>query len=428
MHATSRSGPDIATVDAARAVIAALDALVAQSLPLVYNIVGRALAGHADVDDVVQETLLRVVRDLAELRDPAAYRSWLVAIAVRQVRDRQQRRGKPSLTRHAHLDDAGDVPDPAADFADLTIVRLGLTDQRREVAEATRWLAPTTGSCCRCGGWRRPATRPRRAGRRAGLSAAARRGPGRADEGAARDGPRGRTGAATPARLRRLDRDRARLGRHPEPAVAQALRPARPRLRASARPDARLLPMDRLLAGLPLLAVPRGSGARARLASCGEPAARRPRVRHSRARSQASHPHDAAARCPRWRPAWLGGGRGRRRGCRRPPGARTSHRSAATPARARPSASPACRRRQSPSATPLAEPVADSRRRRPEPVAPTAVEAPAKPAVVDSQGRQRVDLHRRRQGARAVRRQLVLHVVDQPQRRQRAEGRRASSR
>lgn len=54
MHATSRSGPDIATVDAARAGDRdALNALVAQSLPLVYNIVGRALPGHADVDDVV---------------------------------------------------------------------------------------------------------------------------------------------------------------------------------------------------------------------------------------------------------------------------------------------------------------------------------------------------------------------------------------
>ncbi|MEV6739913.1 hypothetical protein AB0N14_24415 [Streptomyces sp. NPDC051104] len=32
----------------------ALDELVAGWLPLVYNIVGRALNGHADVDDVVQ--------------------------------------------------------------------------------------------------------------------------------------------------------------------------------------------------------------------------------------------------------------------------------------------------------------------------------------------------------------------------------------
>jgi RNA polymerase sigma factor (sigma-70 family) len=117
----------------------ALDALVAQSLPLVYNIVGRALNGHADVDDVVQETLIRVVRHLPDLRDPHAFRSWLVAIAVRQVRDREQYR-RTVLNRSAELDAAQAVPDPAADFAELTVLRLGLTDQRREVAEATRWL------------------------------------------------------------------------------------------------------------------------------------------------------------------------------------------------------------------------------------------------------------------------------------------------
>ena len=117
----------------------ALDELVAASLPLVYNIVGRALDGHPDVDDVVQETLLRVVRGLGELRQPEAYRSWLVAIAIRQVHDRQ-REQHSSLSHHTDLDSADQIPDPGSDFASLTVLRLGLTDQRRELAEATRWL------------------------------------------------------------------------------------------------------------------------------------------------------------------------------------------------------------------------------------------------------------------------------------------------
>ncbi|MFI0742148.1 RNA polymerase sigma factor [Streptomyces sp. NPDC021100] len=51
-----------ALVEAARTGdTAAQDELVAACLPLVYNIVGRALNGHADVDDVVQETMLRVI-------------------------------------------------------------------------------------------------------------------------------------------------------------------------------------------------------------------------------------------------------------------------------------------------------------------------------------------------------------------------------
>ena len=69
--------PDTATVVAARAGDpAAVDRLVAGYLPLVYTIVGRALDGHADSDDVVQDVMLRVLRNLGDLRDPEAFRSW----------------------------------------------------------------------------------------------------------------------------------------------------------------------------------------------------------------------------------------------------------------------------------------------------------------------------------------------------------------
>jgi len=128
--------PDLATIIAARAGDqAAVDRLVAGYLPLVYTIVGRALEGHADVDDVVQDVMLRVLRHLDGLRDPEAFRSWLVAITVRQVRERLRTRGgAPEILLHE------DVRDPAADFTDLAITRLELSGQRRETAEATRWL------------------------------------------------------------------------------------------------------------------------------------------------------------------------------------------------------------------------------------------------------------------------------------------------
>ncbi|MFE9772206.1 sigma-70 family RNA polymerase sigma factor [Streptomyces sp. NPDC005931] len=118
----------------------AQDELVAACLPLVYNIVGRALNGHPDVDDVVQETMLRALGSLASLHDPDRFRSWLVAITMNQIRHhwRDRRTGQAS----SGLQDAYDVADPGADFVDLTIVRLGLEGQRREVAEATRWLDP----------------------------------------------------------------------------------------------------------------------------------------------------------------------------------------------------------------------------------------------------------------------------------------------
>ncbi|MDX3072751.1 sigma-70 family RNA polymerase sigma factor [Streptomyces sp. MI02-7b] len=140
MRKTHRNGPGAGVVVAARAGDRrALDQLVAECLPLVYNIVGRALNGHADVDDVVQETLLRMVRGLTELRDPGAFRSWLVAITIRQVRDHARLRAT-ARDRSAGLEAAEQIPDPGLDFAGLTILRLGLTEQRREVAEATRWL------------------------------------------------------------------------------------------------------------------------------------------------------------------------------------------------------------------------------------------------------------------------------------------------
>ena len=113
----------------------ALDELVRGWLPLVYNVVGRALNGHADVDDVVQETMLRAVDNLGALRDPDSFRSWLVAIAMRQIRERARRRTSESLSPS----DA-DAAQEATDFAELTVLRLQLEGQRREVAEAVRWL------------------------------------------------------------------------------------------------------------------------------------------------------------------------------------------------------------------------------------------------------------------------------------------------
>ncbi|MFI9048379.1 sigma-70 family RNA polymerase sigma factor [Streptomyces sp. NPDC053427] len=115
----------------------ARERLIAEYLPLVYNVVGRALNGHADVDDVVQETMLRMLDGLDDLRDPAAFRSWLVAIAMNQVRRRWADHGR---SRAVGLDKALDVADPGADFVGMTILRLRLSGQRREAAEATRWL------------------------------------------------------------------------------------------------------------------------------------------------------------------------------------------------------------------------------------------------------------------------------------------------
>ncbi|MFE0538858.1 sigma-70 family RNA polymerase sigma factor [Streptomyces nigra] len=116
----------------------AQDALVGAYLPLVYNVVGRALNGSADVDDVVQETMLRALDALDGLGTPESFRSWLVAIAMNQVRAHwHARQNAPG-----GVEEARELADPGADFVDLTMVRLQLSGQRRETARATRWLEP----------------------------------------------------------------------------------------------------------------------------------------------------------------------------------------------------------------------------------------------------------------------------------------------
>ncbi|MEV0476127.1 sigma-70 family RNA polymerase sigma factor [Streptomyces prunicolor] len=134
-----RERPDVAVVVAARAGDPqAVEHLVRGCLPLVYNIVGRALDGHSDVDDVVQDTMLRALDGLPGLEEPERFRSWLVAIAVRQVRDRW--RGRQARPQSDLPDEAVQEVAPEADFADLAILRLALSGQRREAVEATRWL------------------------------------------------------------------------------------------------------------------------------------------------------------------------------------------------------------------------------------------------------------------------------------------------
>ena len=130
-----------ARVEAARAGDrAALDALAAEYLPLVYNIVRRSLRRSADVDDVVQETMLQLVRGLRTLRDPQRLRAWLVAITVNQIRDHL--RSAQRMPASTPLDDRVDIPDPRGEFVEHTLTQLDVSGQRRETQQAGEWLDP----------------------------------------------------------------------------------------------------------------------------------------------------------------------------------------------------------------------------------------------------------------------------------------------
>ncbi|MEU8679450.1 sigma-70 family RNA polymerase sigma factor [Streptomyces sp. NPDC048560] len=116
----------------------AMERLVTLHVDLLYGIVGRALDGHTDVDDLVQETMLRIVRGLPKLREPERFRSWAVTIAYREIQQYQRRgTGRVSFRR-----DVENVADPLPDFAERTVAELALTGQRRYLALATRWLEP----------------------------------------------------------------------------------------------------------------------------------------------------------------------------------------------------------------------------------------------------------------------------------------------
>ncbi|MET7867659.1 sigma-70 family RNA polymerase sigma factor [Micromonospora taraxaci] len=132
------NGTDMsAVVDAARrGNQAAVDAMVSHYLPLVYNIVGRAMNRSADVDDVVQNTMLSVLRGLPGVRDPQRFRSWLVAITMNEVRAYRQFQH----TTPTPPEDIDNLVVRGTDFENLTLTKLRLSDERREVVLATRWL------------------------------------------------------------------------------------------------------------------------------------------------------------------------------------------------------------------------------------------------------------------------------------------------
>ncbi|NEB09616.1 sigma-70 family RNA polymerase sigma factor, partial [Streptomyces coelicoflavus] len=118
---------------------AALEELVTGCLPLVHRIVARALAGHPDTDDLVQEVMLLLLRGLPGLREPERFRSWAVAVVYRQIQQywRRRRRSRTEpFPEQAYVEPA----DPRADFSERSVAELVLAGQRRDLVSAAGWL------------------------------------------------------------------------------------------------------------------------------------------------------------------------------------------------------------------------------------------------------------------------------------------------
>ncbi len=70
----------------------ALDTLVRRHLPAVAGTVARLLGDPSEAEDVVQDTMAAVLVDLPTLREPRAFRGWLLRVAVHKVHRRFRRR------------------------------------------------------------------------------------------------------------------------------------------------------------------------------------------------------------------------------------------------------------------------------------------------------------------------------------------------
>lgn len=116
----------------------AIDRLVVEHLTMALRMALR-LAGDADVaEDLVQETLCRVLRQWRSYRGEASFRSWLLQILVNVDRDRRRRRAHLSIADDDEAEAQSASVAEAATAAELQVrVRNEidrLPERQREVA------------------------------------------------------------------------------------------------------------------------------------------------------------------------------------------------------------------------------------------------------------------------------------------------------
>lgn len=95
-------------------------ALFQRFAPYVARIGLRLLGREADVDDLIQEVFMAAFRQRHQVRDPAAFKSWIAIIAVRTARRTLRRRrmrafvGLDALAAPLELRDSGMSPERRA--------------------------------------------------------------------------------------------------------------------------------------------------------------------------------------------------------------------------------------------------------------------------------------------------------------------------
>lgn len=106
-----------ASLPADRPAAPAPELLVERHYAAVYNLAYRTLGRREDAEDVAQQTFVRALPRLGELRDPAAAAGWLCRIAANLCTDELRRRGRDRSVAPADGEDSEDfwdgLPDPA---------------------------------------------------------------------------------------------------------------------------------------------------------------------------------------------------------------------------------------------------------------------------------------------------------------------------
>src|SRR5262245_17042539 len=115
----------------------AWDALVERYAPLVWSICRRHRLGGAEANDVGQTVWLRLVDELATVRDQAALPGWLVTATLRECG--RVLRAAGELQAADYMLDAGDVPGGQTGIVEH---ELRMAERNAALREAFRHLPP----------------------------------------------------------------------------------------------------------------------------------------------------------------------------------------------------------------------------------------------------------------------------------------------
>jgi RNA polymerase sigma factor (sigma-70 family) len=128
----NQRSPDDATaalvVAAQAGSVDAFEELVRDVGPPVYRFLFVRLGSDADARDALQETLIGAWQGIASMRDPRAFRAWLLTIARRKASDIEARnRPTPDLQSEAVTSSTG------TEELELVAALRALSDEQREV-------------------------------------------------------------------------------------------------------------------------------------------------------------------------------------------------------------------------------------------------------------------------------------------------------